>query len=120
MWPGVSTRSTSRVGSGPDHHLQGLTVVHQPVALGGLVERQHPVEDQAGVDRAVEHLGDGLFQIGPDGRRAAVLWNDTDENQPVSLSLEGARWNSWASPEGEGSGIPAFIKPQGAMLIYEA
>ena len=74
---------------------------------------------QEGLINSNEQVKAALFERA-DGCRAAVLWNDTDEDQPVSLSLEGARWNSWASPEGEGSGIPAFIKPQGAMLIYEA
>ena len=74
---------------------------------------------QEGLYNGNEQVKAALFERA-DGCRAAVLWNDTDEDQPVSLSLEGARWNSWASPDGEGSGIPAFIKPQGAMLIYEA
>ena len=74
---------------------------------------------QEGLINSNEQVKAALFERA-DGCRAAVLWNDTDEDQPVSLSLEGARWNSWASPEAEGSGIPAFIKPQGAMLIYEA
>ena len=74
---------------------------------------------QESLSNGNEQVKAALFERA-DGCKAAVLWNDTDEDQPVSLSLEGARWNSWASPEEEGSGIPALIKPQGAMLIYEA
>lgn len=54
-----------------------------------------------------------------DGRRAAVLWNDTDETLPVRLTLDGQVLTAWASPEGAGDGIPETIGPECALMLYQ-
>ncbi|MDD3411564.1 MAG: DUF6259 domain-containing protein [Eubacteriales bacterium] len=59
----------------------------------------------------------GVFQR-EDGRRCVALWNDSDAAQPVRVSLEGQALTAWASPEGEGAGVPAQIGPEEIMLLY--
>ena len=59
----------------------------------------------------------GLF-VRTDGKTAAVLWNDTASTQPVRLA-EAHAWNTWASTDGEGDGIPAEIASQQVLFLYE-
>src|SRR5436190_22953539 len=59
-------------GSGPDHHLERLALIHRPVAGGCLVEWNGPVEDAAGLDSPLEDIGQELLHVGPDGCRPAA------------------------------------------------
>lgn len=54
-----------------------------------------------------------------DGKRAVMLWNDTESQQPVNFTCEDAVLNAWASPDGEGDGVPATIGPEEILLIYQ-
>ena len=53
-----------------------------------------------------------------DGKRAAALWNDTDEAQQIDLTLDGMKLNAWASPDGEGEGIPESMPAESILLLY--
>ena len=55
-----------------------------------------------------------------DGKRAVALWNDTDVAQPVSVALAGQALTAYASPDGDGEGIPQTIAPDGVLLLVEA
>ena len=72
--------------------------------------------------------GEGLAGVAPglvaavfvrqDGKRACVLWNDTDGPLPVRVRAEGTVWNACATPAGDSDGIPGQIGSQAAMMLY--
>src|SRR5215208_4765636 len=64
-----------RVGgrSGLDEHLQGLAVGHGAVAVRHLVEADGAVEDPAGLDPALEHIGEQFLDVGRAGAAPPVM-----------------------------------------------
>src|SRR5204862_257478 len=57
---------------GLDLELEDFALVHQPVALGHLVERAGSVEDAARLDASFEHVREQLLDVGAHRRRAAA------------------------------------------------
>src|SRR3954468_24874046 len=70
-------------GSDGEQGLDGAALVHRPVALGGLVQRQGEVEDLARVDGAVADELDELGQEAAHRGRSAVQVH-TGEEQLVA------------------------------------
>src|SRR4051794_31171449 len=58
--------------SGRDHDLEGLALVHRPVAVGHAVEADDAVEDAAGLDPAFENVRQQLLDVGADRGGAAA------------------------------------------------
>src|SRR3954470_13919333 len=72
--------------------LDGAALVHGPVTLGHLIERQRKDEDLAGIDLAIPDEVDQVRQV-PAHRRGTAVQTDVREEQPGAVERH-AMWNA--------------------------
>src|SRR6266496_1651907 len=94
--------------SGAQQRLDGAALVHCAVALRHLLERQGQVEDLSGVNLAVQHKVDQLWQKAAHRCRAAVEV-DVREEQFLPLELDAVR-------DADVGDVPAFARRADRLL----